>query len=93
MPPPCPPACPQTFVGDKINAGIYCLSPCILDRIQPRPTSIEKEVFPAVAADGRLFAMALEGYWMDVGQPKDYLTGGHWHRALSLGCGGGPAQG
>jgi mannose-1-phosphate guanylyltransferase len=63
-------------VGDKINAGIYCLSPSILDRIQPRPTSIEKEVFPAVAADGRLYAMALEGYWMDVGQPKDYLTGG-----------------
>ena len=24
----------------------------------------------------RLYAMALEGYWMDVGQPKDYLTGG-----------------
>lgn len=67
---------PQTFVGDKINAGIYCLSPSILNRIEPRPTSIEKEVFPSVAADGKLYAMALEGYWMDVGQPKDYLTGG-----------------
>lgn len=66
---------PQTFVGDKINAGIYCLSPCILDRIEPRPTSIEKEIFPAVSADGKLYAMPLEGYWMDVGQPKDYLTG------------------
>jgi mannose-1-phosphate guanylyltransferase len=66
---------PKEFVGDKINAGIYCCSPAVLDRIQPRPTSIEKEVFPAVAADGGLFAMELEGYWMDVGQPKDYLTG------------------
>ncbi|KAL4447628.1 hypothetical protein ABPG75_004847 [Micractinium tetrahymenae] len=66
---------PQTFVGDKINAGIYCLSPSILNRIEPRPTSIEKEIFPAVATDGKLFAMPLEGYWMDVGQPKDYLTG------------------
>lgn len=66
---------PQTFVGDSINAGIYCLSPSVLARIEPRPTSIEKEVFPAVAADGRLYAMQLEGYWMDVGQPKDYLTG------------------
>ncbi len=28
-----------------------------------------------VAADGELYAMELEGYWMDVGQPKDYLTG------------------
>ena len=34
----------QVFVGDCINAGIYCLSPSILDRIEPRPTSIEKEV-------------------------------------------------
>jgi hypothetical protein len=88
--PPLYPACPpaqqsacnlltaslaQTFVGDSINAGIYCLSPSVLARIEPRPTSIEKEVFPAVAADGRLYAMQLEGYWMDVGQPKDYLTG------------------
>ena len=33
------------------------------------------QIFPAVAADGKLFAMALDGYWMDVGQPKDYLAG------------------
>ena len=42
-PAPTPGRSRQTFVGDKINAGIYCLSPSILDRIQPRPTSIEKE--------------------------------------------------
>ena len=41
---------PQVFVGDRINAGIYCLSPQVLDRIENRPTSIEKETFPAVAA-------------------------------------------
>lgn len=69
----------QTFVGDRINAGIYCLSPSALDRIEPRPTSIEKEVFPAIAAEGKLFAMNLEGFWMDVGQPKDYLTGLQLH--------------
>ncbi|EFN59637.1 hypothetical protein CHLNCDRAFT_133102 [Chlorella variabilis] len=72
---------PQVFVGDKINAGIYCLSPKILDRIEPRPTSIEKEIFPKVAADGQLYAVELEGYWMDVGQPKDYLTGLALHLA------------
>jgi NDP-sugar pyrophosphorylase family protein len=66
---------PQEFVGDKINAGIYCVSPKVLDRIPLRPTSIEKEVFPHVAADGSLFAYTLGGYWMDVGQPKDYLKG------------------
>lgn len=66
---------PQTFVGDRINAGIYCLSPSVLDRIENRPTSIEKETFPAITADKALFAYTLPGYWMDVGQPRDYLTG------------------
>lgn len=65
----------QEFVGDKINAGIYVLSPQVLNRIELRPTSIEREVFPHVAADKRLFAFTLPGYWMDVGQPKDYLKG------------------
>lgn len=47
----------------------------VLNRIEDRPTSIEKETFPLIAADGRLYAQELEGYWMDVGQPRDYLTG------------------
>jgi mannose-1-phosphate guanylyltransferase len=52
---------PQAFVGNKINAGIYVLNPSVLDRIELRPTSIEKEVFPPLAAEGKLFAMVLEG--------------------------------
>ncbi|KAL0359252.1 UNVERIFIED_CONTAM: Mannose-1-phosphate guanylyltransferase 1 [Sesamum angustifolium] len=36
---------PKLFVGNKINAGIYLLNPSVLDRIELRPTSIEKEVF------------------------------------------------
>ena len=68
-------ACLQAFVGDKINAGIYILSPKVLDRIELRPTSIEKETFPLITRDKGLFAFTLPGYWMDVGQPKDYLTG------------------
>lgn len=66
---------PKEFVGDKINAGIYVLSPAVLDRIELKPTSIEREVFPHVAADNKLYAFTLGGYWMDVGQPKDYLKG------------------
>ncbi|KAJ7520855.1 hypothetical protein O6H91_19G026000 [Diphasiastrum complanatum] len=66
---------PKTFVGNKINAGIYLLNPSSLDRIELRPTSIEKEVFPAMAVEKQLFAMVLPGFWMDIGQPKDYITG------------------
>jgi mannose-1-phosphate guanylyltransferase len=28
-----------------------------------------------MSADNQLHAMELPGFWMDVGQPKDYLTG------------------
>nr|UZH44860.1 GDP-D-phosphomannose mutase 1 [Apium graveolens] len=66
---------PKLFVGNKINAGIYLLNPSTLDRIELRPTSIEKEVFPQIAAENKLFAMVLPGFWMDIGQPKDYITG------------------
>ncbi|KAL0289179.1 UNVERIFIED_CONTAM: Mannose-1-phosphate guanylyltransferase 1 [Sesamum angustifolium] len=66
---------PKLFVGNKINAGIYLLNPSVLDRIELRPTSIEKEVFPKIAAEKKLYAMVLPGFWMDIGQPRDYITG------------------
>ena len=66
---------PQTFVSNKINAGAYIFNPSILNRIEVKPTSIEKEIFPQMATEGQLYATELVGFWMDVGQPKDYLTG------------------
>ncbi|KEZ40310.1 Mannose-1-phosphate guanylyltransferase [Scedosporium apiospermum] len=66
---------PVEFVGNRINAGMYILNTSVLDRIELRPTSIEKEVFPAMVKDGELHSFDLEGFWMDVGQPKDFLTG------------------
>jgi len=66
---------PQEFVSNKINAGMYIFNPSILDRIEIKPTSIEKEIFPAMANEAALYAFELQGYWMDIGQPKDFLTG------------------
>ncbi|XP_037942138.1 mannose-1-phosphate guanyltransferase beta [Teleopsis dalmanni] len=66
---------PQEFVSNKINAGIYIFNPSILDRIEIKPTSIEKEIFPVMANEKQLYAMDLTGFWMDIGQPKDFLTG------------------
>jgi len=66
---------PQEFVSNKINAGIYIFNPSILDRIEVKPTSIEKEVFPVMADEDQLYCMELQGFWMDIGQPKDFLTG------------------
>ncbi|ORX76617.1 mannose-1-phosphate guanyltransferase [Basidiobolus meristosporus CBS 931.73] len=66
---------PAEFVSNKINAGLYIFSPKVLERIELKPTSIEKEVFPRMAADSQLHSFDLDGFWMDVGQPKDFLTG------------------
>jgi len=66
---------PREYVSNKINAGLYIFSSAILNRIELRPTSIEKEIFPTMATDKQLYAFELKGFWMDVGQPKDYLIG------------------
>ncbi|KAJ1503185.1 mannose-1-phosphate guanyltransferase [Coelomomyces lativittatus] len=66
---------PTLFVSNRINAGLYIFNPSMLNRIELRPTSIEKETFPAMVKDTQLHAMDLEGFWMDVGQPKDFLSG------------------
>ncbi|AMD18507.1 HBL395Wp [Eremothecium sinecaudum] len=66
---------PVEFVGNRINAGLYILNPEVIDLIELRPTSIEKETFPILVEQKSLFSFDLEGYWMDVGQPKDFLAG------------------
>jgi mannose-1-phosphate guanylyltransferase len=60
---------------DLINAGTYVLEPSVLDRIATdRRVSIEREVFPAMVADGTLYAADDGGaYWADTGTPAQYL--------------------
>ena len=43
------------------NAGLYIFKPSILDRIEEKPTSIEKEVFPFQAEEGQLHCYELKG--------------------------------
>lgn len=66
---------PVEFISNRINAGIYIFNTSVLSRIELKPTSIEKETFPRMAADKQLHCFDLQGFWMDVGQPKDFLTG------------------
>jgi mannose-1-phosphate guanylyltransferase len=66
---------------DLINAGTYVLEPGVLGRIPgDRKVSVERATFPAMVADGALFAVAddaLAGdaavYWADTGTPAQYL--------------------
>lgn len=58
-----------------INLGAYVLEPSVLARIpDDRMVSIEREVFPAVVADGGLYALASSAYWTDTGTPERFLT-------------------
>ena len=60
--------------SNLINAGVYILNPEILDYIPSgRPVSIEHEVFPKLAEEGKLFGHEFREIWIDIGKPADYL--------------------
>jgi mannose-1-phosphate guanylyltransferase len=58
-----------------INAGTYVLEPTVIGRIPAgRKVSIERATFPAMVADRALYALATTDYWLDAGQPSQYLA-------------------
>ncbi len=60
--------------SNLINAGVYVLSPKIFDYIPAeKAVSMEREVFPRLAAEGKLFGHFVKGLWMDIGKPEEYL--------------------
>lgn len=62
-----------TAPSNLINAGTYVFEPALLQRIPTgRKVSIERETFPAVVADGGLYAWATTDYWIDTGRPETY---------------------
>ncbi|HLH47372.1 MAG TPA: NDP-sugar synthase [Acidimicrobiales bacterium] len=66
---------PGTAPTNLINGGTYVLETSVLERIPAgRPVSIERDTFPGLAADGRLFALASDASWLDAGTPATYLA-------------------
>jgi mannose-1-phosphate guanylyltransferase len=65
---------PGTAPTNLINAGAYVLEASVLDRIAPTGrVNVERVTFPAMVDAGTLFALASDGYWVDVGTPDRYL--------------------
>ena len=65
---------PGTAPSNLINAGTYVVEPSVLQRIPTgRKVSIEREIFPLIVADGGLYALATNDYWIDAGRPEPYL--------------------
>jgi mannose-1-phosphate guanylyltransferase len=60
--------------SNLINAGIYIMEPEILDYIPDEgKVRIETEVFPKLAEENKLYGFESHGFWMDIGEPQDYL--------------------
>jgi mannose-1-phosphate guanylyltransferase/phosphomannomutase len=57
-----------------INAGIYASSKEIFSYLEERKMSFEKEVFPRLAREGKLYGLKHEGNWGDIGKIEDYLA-------------------
>jgi mannose-1-phosphate guanylyltransferase len=64
-----------TAPTNYINAGIYALNPQIFQYIpKGQAVSMERDVFPKLAAEGKLFGHIFQGQWMDIGKPDEYLA-------------------
>ena len=65
---------PGTVGPSFINAGTYVLEPSVLDHIpEGQRISIERQVFPLLAAAGTVYGFGSDGYWTDTGTPLQYL--------------------
>ena len=57
-----------------INAGVYASSREVFSYLEERKMSFEKEVFPKLARENKLYGLKHEGDWGDVGKIEDYLA-------------------
>lgn len=61
-----------------INAGVYIFEPEVLEMIPAgREVSIEREIFPRLQAQGKLYAHVSSSYWRDIGTPRSYIAASH----------------
>jgi NDP-sugar pyrophosphorylase family protein len=57
-----------------VNAGVYFFEPEIFNYIPTgKRCSLEREVFPKIAEERKLFGHEIKGLWIDVGEPADYI--------------------
>lgn len=65
---------PKEAPTNLINAGIYVLTPEVFDYIpKGKRVSLERDVFPLLAKNRKLYGHIHDGLWSDTGKPEDYL--------------------
>ncbi len=65
----------EAVFTDLVNAGIYVLSPKVLQEVPRGETwDFGKDLFPGLLRQGRpVFGYEAKGYWCDIGTPEAYL--------------------
>lgn len=58
--------------SNLINAGLYVMEPEVIDYIPEGFAMLEKDVFPKLAQEGRLFGYPFSGQWFDTGTLERY---------------------
>ena len=59
-----------------VNGGLYAFAPALWDRLPKQgPSSLERDVLPRLASEGRLVGYEAEGEFFDIGTPEE------WERA------------
>jgi mannose-1-phosphate guanylyltransferase len=65
---------PGTCSSNLINAGIYVLTSEIFKYVpKERKVSLEREIFPRLVEEDKLFGYVFNGLWTDIGKAEDYL--------------------
>jgi len=65
---------PPNPPSNLINAGLYILDPRVIEKIPETFSMLEKDVFPGLAHEGRLFGFPFEGQWFDTGNMERWET-------------------
>ena len=58
--------------SNLINSGFYIIEPEVIDLIPRGFSMLEKDVFPKLAKQGKLFGYPFSGQWFDTGNIKRY---------------------
>jgi mannose-1-phosphate guanylyltransferase len=72
---------PTQPVSNLINAGVYILEPEVIKYIPKGKAMMEKDVFPKLADEGKLYGYPYEGQWFDTGTHESYEKAiKHWKK-------------
>lgn len=55
-----------------INSGLYLFDPEVTQYVPEGFAMLEKDVFPKLAAEGKLYGYPFKGQWFDTGTPERY---------------------